>query len=138
MVQKSVKLLFRDFQELIMTLVDKVHGVTPYSQQLSGNMPPQSAREVSEEEQMIITMEEELYRKVSDHQRPNGKQLVLIIDMVSQLIKGGGATDQINIPSIGQKVCEVFLETSSNEQVWQNFESETLQGVIESYKSFCE
>jgi len=58
--------------------------------------------------------------------------------MVSQLIKGGGATDQINIPSIGQKVCEVFLETSSNEQVWQNFESETLQGVIESYKSFCE
>ena len=83
MVQKSVKLLFRDFQELITTLVDKVHGVTPYSQQLSGNLPAQSAREVTEEEQMIITMEEELYKKVSEHQRPNGTQLVLIIDMIS-------------------------------------------------------
>ena len=93
MVQKSIKLLFRDFEELIIALVDKVHAVTPYSQQLAGDFPPQSAREVSEEEQLIIKMEQELYTKVTNHKRPNGKQLVLIIDMVSQLIKGGGATD---------------------------------------------
>ena len=76
-----------------MTLVDKVHTVTPYSQQLSGNVAPQSACEITEEDQMIIKMEEELYSKVSNHPRPNGRQLMLIIDMVSQLIKGGGATD---------------------------------------------
>ena len=86
---------------------------------------------------MIIKMEQELYNKVTQYQRPNGKQVMLIIDMVSQLVKGG-VSDTMKISSIGNKVSEVFLESSTNEAVWQNFEAEVLNGVIESYKSLCE
>ena len=57
--------------------------------------------------------------------------------MVSQLVKGG-VSDTMKISSIGNKVSEVFLESSTNEAVWQNFEAEVLNGVIESYKSLCE
>ena len=41
----------------------------------------------------------------------------MIIDMVSQFVKGG-PSDAVKISSIGQKVSEVYLETSSNESVW--------------------
>ena len=62
-------------------------------------------------------MEQDLFSRVTEHQRPNGKQLILVIDMISQLIKGG-MSDSVKIASVGQKICEVFLETSSNEAVW--------------------
>ena len=70
-------------------------------------------------------------------ERPNGKQLVLIIDMVSQFVKGG-ASDAVKIASIGQKISEVYLETSSTEGVWQNFEQEVLNAIVDSYKALCE
>ena len=37
MVQKSIKLFFRDFGELLLCLVDKVHGVTAYNEMLTGD-----------------------------------------------------------------------------------------------------
>ena len=32
----------------------------------------------------------------------------------------------------------MYLETSSNESIWQNFEQEILNGIVDSYKVLCE
>ena len=51
MVQKSVKLFFRDFGELLLSLVDKVHGVTVYNEVLTGDASSIAASgEISQEE----------------------------------------------------------------------------------------
>ena len=57
-----------------------------------------------------------------------------IIDLIAAFLK----KDETKILNIGMKISESYLEVSSDESIWSNFETEILNPLIEDFKCLIE
>ena len=57
-----------------------------------------------------------------------------IIDMVVSLLR----KEETKIQSAGHKISDAYLEITSDESIWSNFETEILSPIIDDFKNLIE
>ena len=90
--------------------------------------------QVSKEDSLIQTWDQELYSKLLAHRKTSGNELVKIIDLVVSLLR----QDEAKVTDLGTRIAGAYLEIASSEPVWTSFDNDVISPVCDDFKNLVE